>query len=102
MPPYPIIVGGIRSGKKGTADAKFWFEAFTFDGSNTKLLYLLSFLGVFDNRDLWLPPAGTSTFLTMDEWRLTATNEGEGIQSISCIGEGMINVIIEVENTTQP
>ena len=88
VPPYPIFVGGIGPGKKGKAEAQFWFDAFTFDESGTTLLYQLRFLGDFDNRDLWLPSTGATSFLNMDEWRLTATNEGQEIKSISCIGEG--------------
>ncbi len=91
---FPLHAGGISQGKKGRAEAQFWFEANTFEGGQT-LFYQLKLIGVF--HEPWLPGSLGFTHVLMDEWRLTATNEGADIKSISCIGEGTgIGVTITV------
>ena len=98
---YDIRGGGLGTGKKGVAQAQFWFDAKTFvEGSDRVVTYQLRYLGVFSGAD-WLPAAGgLPSVLNMDEWRLTATNEGQDIKAISCIGEGLADVRIDVTNVT--
>ncbi len=100
---FDIRGGGLGTGKKDVAKAQFWFDAKTFE-QNLTLTYQLQYLGTFGGAD-WLPAAtGDISFLNMNEWRLTATNEGEDIKAISCIGEGPTilpgSVVIAVENVT--
>ncbi len=99
-----VIEGATIGQKKGRAEAAFWFQANTFEGGQT-LFYQLYFTG--DINGPWLPGTGESAQLTMTDWRLTATNEGQDIKSISCIGEGSIGggagiqfVFITVTNLT--
>ena len=97
---FPLYGGFINQGKKGTAQANFWFFAKTYDGippgsDPITVLYQLTYTGVFASG--WLPEIGSPAFLNMNEWRLHAENEGDDIKAISCIGEGTTNVMITVE-----
>ena len=107
---FVIRGGGLGTGKKDVAKAQFWFDAKTFEGIPPEselitLTYQLQYLGTFSEPN-WLPGPGETSYLIMDEWRLTATNEGEDIKAISCIGEGLTSspsgVMIAVENVTGP
>ena len=100
--PFQLFGGTIKPGKKGTAQASFWFEANTYTEPAQTLFYLLHYTGVFNEGEVWLPEFGSPADLTMTHWKLSATNEGEDIKAISCIGEGTTNVFIEVTNTTAP
>ncbi len=93
--------GGLGTGKKDVAQAQFWFDAETFvENSDRVVTYQLRYLGTFKGAE-WLPaPAGQISELIMKEWRLTATNEGQDIKAISCIGEGPAAVRIDVTNVT--
>ena len=99
-----VIEGGSIGQKKGRAEAAFWFQANTFEGGQT-LFYQLYFTG--DIAGQWLPENKGIAVITTTEWRLTATNVGQDIKSISCIGEGSIGsgagiqfVTITVTNLT--
>ena len=85
---FSIEAGLIKPAKKGTVQASFWFEANTWDNSGTTLFYLLHYTGEFMSGSAWLPESGNPGLLTMTHWKSTATNEGEDIKAISCIGEG--------------
>ena len=80
------LEAGIITKKKGDAEVSLWFKANTWDNSDTTLFYQLHFTGDFESD--WLPVV--STDITMNSWSLTATNEGNDIKAISCIGEGNI------------
>ena len=86
--PHTIEAGVIKPAKKGTVQASFWFEANTWDNSATTLFYLLHYTGEFMTGSPWLPESGNPGILNMTHWELSATNEGEDIKAISCIGEG--------------
>ena len=102
---FDIRGGGLGTGKKDVAQAQFWFDAKTFKGLPADedilitLTYQLRYLGTFMEPN-WLPAATQTSVLNMTEWRLTATNEGEAIKAISCIGEGIADVRIDVTNVT--
>ena len=83
---FPLEAGTITQ-RKGDAEVSFWFEGNTYEGGH-KLFYQLHFTGDFGSD--WLPV--DSTVLTIHSWSLTATNVGNDIKAISCIGDGSIGV----------
>lgn len=92
---FPLEAGTIKPVKKGMAQAQLWFEAKTNDGLQT-LFYLLGLTGKFGEAEAWPPSNNLPTHLYMDHWTLTATNEGEDIKSIACIGDGALEFTITI------
>ncbi len=94
----------IKPGKKGRAEAKFWFHGETYkpldgefcdgesDGESScgpastqvRVLYVLTLFGEFDPIKVWPGPQT----LEMDAWELKVENEGKTIKEISCQSEG--------------
>lgn len=93
----------IKSGKKGRAEAYFWFHGETHsplvdgDSINVRVLYLLTLIGKFDELAETWPSAQT---LTMTSWELKVENEGKTIKGMSCQGAGPTDVTIEVVDTS--
>ena len=79
---FPLHQAFIKPGKKGRAEASFWFHGTTKDGM-VRVLYLLKLIGAFESPEVW--PSAQK--LTMTDWELKVENEGKAIKSISCIGE---------------
>ena len=80
---YELHQAIIKSGKKGRAEASFWFHGATTNGM-VRVLYLLKLFGTFDNPEDW--PSAQK--LTMTDWELTVENEGKKIKGESCSGDG--------------
>ena len=98
MPPDPVHGSPdelhqaiVKSGKKGRAEASFWFHGATKNGM-VRVLYVLTLFGVFDG-DVEFPGEAT---LLMSTWELKVENEGKEIKSISCQGAGDDSVTIDV------
>lgn len=72
----------IKSGKKGRAEASFWFHGAT-DNGLVRVLYVLKLFGTFASPMDW----PSTQVLTMTDWELKVENESKAIKSISCIGE---------------
>ena len=85
----------IKSGKKGRAEASFWFHGKTFL-DDVRVLYLLKLFGEFESGKEW-PGAQT---LTMTDWELKVENEGKAIKMISCQGEGKVGGIVSPSSIT--
>ena len=99
MPPNPdhglspeLHQSIINSGKKGRAEASFWFHGATKDGL-VRLIYVLKLFGEFEMNKVW-PGAQT---LEMDTWELKVENEGKTVKDISCQGAGTNSVTITIE-----
>ncbi len=88
----PLHQAIVKKGKRGTAEANFWFHGATDDGS-VDVLYVLKLFGEFVGMDVEFP--GTADLL-MDEWELKVENEGRKIKMLSCENQGMGNVTITV------
>ena len=83
----------IKPGKKGRAEANFWFHGETFEG-DVRVLYVLKLFGDPDSA-AGFPPADKVT-LNMTSWELKVENEGKTIKAISCQREGDDDVTIKV------
>jgi len=92
--PYELHQTLIKPGKKGRAEANFWFHGKTFL-RDERVLYVLKLFGEFANGGDW-PGAQT---LDMTTWELKVENEGKTIKEISCQGDGSGVVTIEVTVT---
>ena len=87
--PLTIHQAIIKRGKGGRAQAGFWFDGKTDDGT-TAVLYALALFGQFnaDDTDIpWLPPDETTHKILMMDWKMIVENERKEIRSMSCIGE---------------
>lgn len=88
----------IKSGKKGRAEASFWFHGATDDGS-VRVLYVLKLFGDFVG-DVEFPG---NAILSMSDWELKVENEGRKIKNMSCAGQGTNkNVTITVVEEPVP
>lgn len=74
----------INSGKKGRAEASFWFHGATTNGT-VRLIYVLKLFGKFEDGKDW-PGAQT---LKMTTWELKVENEGKTIKEMSCQSDGV-------------
>ena len=86
---FPLHQAIVKQGRKGRAEASFWFHGATTEGD--EVLYVLNLFGHFADENAEFP--GTAELL-MDDWELKVENEGKAIKSISCIGE--LGVVDEV------
>ena len=106
-----LAQGHVIKGKRGRAEAHFWFSGYTEFGPQSgdaeRILYKLLLIGENDRStpeneafdpDVW-PPTGTTT-MTMDTWTLSIEGEGD-VRDISCVGSGDFgsgaSVFIDVE-----
>ena len=86
----------IKRGRGGRAEASFWFDGKTNDGSDTDVLYALALFGKFHEFNVW-PPVGEPHLIIMTDWKIIVENEGKEIKSISCIGESPDDIFISVD-----
>ena len=77
---------GIRQ-RKGDAEASFWVEGFTKQGSIV-VLYILSMTGTFNAAGDWLPSVNNSKLMTMTDWDVTVGNGQSDLKPLSCDGNG--------------
>ncbi|MCH9026506.1 MAG: hypothetical protein IIA05_05230 [Proteobacteria bacterium] len=85
---FPLHQAIVKQGKKGSAEASFWFHGATDDGS-VPLVYVLKLFGDFDGENVEFP--GTATLSMVDEWELKVENEGKKIKDLSCESQGTGN-----------
>lgn len=97
--PTVIHQGSVAQGRGGRAESRFFFEGFTHTevaGEFVEINYQLQLIGDFVPDDPWPPTDNMTTTLTMTTWELSASNEGQAIKDISCIGKGTVDVNIMV------
>ena len=94
---YLLHQAQIKQGKKGRAEAAFWFHGETTTG--IRVLYALTLYGDFDPNVAW-PPVNVEHKIMMNRWKMIVENEGKAIKDDSCIGEGTgveVNIVVTKE-----
>lgn len=93
---FSIHQGRVQEGRGGRAQASFWFHGLTHTKVDEEIVTVLYAL-LLTGDTISLPPTGgNSVVLAMTAWQLTATEEGQAVKSASCIGEGLVDVIVTV------
>jgi hypothetical protein len=98
---YLLHQAQIKEGKKGRAEATFWFHGLTAEVTNpTRVLYALTLYGDFDETKPWPPVDDEHVILMKKGWKMIVENEGKAIKDVSCIdkieGDDVIDVTITV------
>ena len=96
--------GHVTKGRRGRAEAHFWFLGYTKDGPGPdlagaadRILYLLLLIGEPAIGSIvgdWLPTGNTTTKMTWDTWTLSVEGGGADIRDNSCVGSDDENFLV--------
>lgn len=89
-PYYPTQVA-VREGKRGTAEAWFWFPALALDedGIPTLARYLFQMFGTFPEGTTW-PPEGDTEQMDLYSWEMKLENGQTSLKDGACTDESAV------------
>ena len=90
----------VKRGRGGREESTLRFFAWTEIPENEYMpLYQLNLFGDTVPSEDWFPSSGSSTTMTMTDWKLQLEAEGQDVKNISCLGEFVMGDDFEVKIT---